>query len=104
MTTLPHRPLADDALWEKRNGRLPLLVEPGFLYEGESSVRYGVPYGSRARLLMFYLQTEALKTRSRGIRLRHSMTDWMGRVGINPVARNFTAVRNPHTHTPAHRP
>src|SRR3546814_4821106 len=39
MTTLPHRPLADDALWEKRNGRLTLLVEPGFLYEGESSVR-----------------------------------------------------------------
>src|SRR3546814_11694319 len=94
MTTLPHRPLADDALWEKRNGRLTLLVEPGFLYEGESSVRYGVPYGSRARLIMFYLQTEAIKTRSRVIRLGNSMTDWMGRMGINPGGSNFAAVRN----------
>src|SRR3546814_13859751 len=94
MTTLPHRPLADDALWEKRNGRLTLLVEPGFLYEGESSVRYGVPYGSRARLIMFYLQTEAIKTRSRVIRLGHSMTDWMGRMGLNHGGSNFAAVRN----------
>src|SRR3546814_12570377 len=43
---------------------------------------------------MFYLQTEAIKTRSRVIRLGNSMTDWMGRMGINPGGSNFAAVRN----------
>ncbi|HYD30731.1 MAG TPA: replication protein RepA [Azospirillaceae bacterium] len=94
MTTLPHRPLPDNDIWERKNGRLSLIVEPGVLPENGVAKKYGVPYGSRARLIMFYLQTEAIKTRSRVIRLGNSMTDWMVRMGINPGGSNFNAVRD----------
>jgi hypothetical protein len=94
MTTLPHRQLEHDQIWERRNGRLSLLIEPGHLYVNGTAVRYGVPYGSRARLIMFYLQSEAIRPRTRHIRLGSSMTDWMSRMGITPGGSNFNAVRD----------
>ena len=93
-TSLPHRALGDNEIWERRNGRLSLIVEPGVLFEGDRTTKYGVPYGSRARLIMFYLQSEAIKTKSPIIRLGNSMTDWMVRMNINPGGSNFAAVRD----------
>jgi hypothetical protein len=94
MTTLPHKQLPDDMVWERKNGPLSLLVEPGMIYDQGTAVKYGVPYGSRARLIMFYLQTEAIRRRTRVIHLGNSMTDWMGRMGINPGGSNFAAVKD----------
>jgi hypothetical protein len=61
---LPHRRPADDAVWQITSERVTLLVEPGrrpSTVEGKQPGYYGVPYGSRARLIMLYLQSEALR-------------------------------------------
>ena len=53
----------------------------------------GVPYGSRARLIMFYLQSEALRTGSRDVVLGRSMRDWLARMGITIGGKSLKDVR-----------
>jgi hypothetical protein len=83
LTGLPHKRLPDDAAWEKRGHKVTLLVEPGRTKAGASKASYiGVPYGARARMILLYLQTQAIRTGSREVELGRSMRDWLGRMGL----------------------
>jgi hypothetical protein len=85
LTGLPHKRLPDDQAWEKRGHRVTLIVQPG-LVEGrgrEKSRTVGVPYGARARMILLYLQTQAIRTGSREVELGRSMRDWLGRMGLS---------------------
>nr|WP_274607308.1 replication protein RepA [Paracraurococcus ruber] len=42
----------------------------------------GVPYGARARMILLYLQTQAVRTGSREVELGRSLHDWLGRMGL----------------------
>lgn len=93
---LPHKKPADDAVWEIRTPRVTLLIEPGRKpnpTEGLPAISVGVPYGSRARLIMLYLQTEALRTGSREITLGRSLRAWFVRLGIPPGGKSIRDVR-----------
>jgi hypothetical protein len=92
---LPHKRLADDELWEVKNERVTLIVEPGARsVPNGPPVRVGVPYGSRARLIMLYLQSEALRTGSRNIELGRSLRVWLGRLGIPIGGKSMREVRD----------
>ncbi|MCW8309061.1 replication protein RepA [Acidiphilium sp. PA] len=82
LTSLPHKKLPDDEIWQRRGHRVTLLVEPGTMRSGDTVVKYGVPFGSRARMILLYLQTQAIRTGSREIELGKSMRSWMERMGI----------------------
>ena len=82
LTALPHKKLADDQPWEKKGHKVTLLVEPGRLKHGGRTKLYGVPYGARARMILLYLQTQAIRTGSREVALGRSMRDWMERMGL----------------------
>jgi hypothetical protein len=63
LTSLPHKRLPDDQAWQKRGHRVTLLVEPGRLTAAKGEIKlYGVPYGARARMILLYLQTQAVRT------------------------------------------
>jgi hypothetical protein len=80
---LPHRRLKDEQTWQISSDRVTLLLEPGRRANDLGEPTWvGVPYGSRARLIMLYLQTEALRTNSREIELGKSLRDWLTRLGI----------------------
>src|SRR5271155_3989914 len=67
---LPHRRLPDDEVWQIRSDHVNMLVAPGHRTSNVGPAgTVGVPYGSRARLIMFYVQSEALRTSSREIGL-----------------------------------
>jgi hypothetical protein len=61
--------------------------------EGQPALAVGVPYGSRARLIMLYLQTEALKTGCRDVELGKSLRAWFARMGIPPGGKSIRDVR-----------
>jgi hypothetical protein len=82
LTALPHKRLSDDQPWEKKGHRVTLLVEPGRLKHAGKTKLYGVPYGARARMILLYLQTQAIRTGSREVALGRSMRDWMERMGL----------------------
>lgn len=92
---LPHRRLADDAVWSIKTERLGLLVQPGLrMVPDGPEVPIGVPYGSRARLILLYLQSEALRTGSRRIELGRSLRVWLGRLGIPIGGKSMREVRD----------
>jgi hypothetical protein len=84
ITALPHKKLPDTEVWTRTAHNCTLLVEPGHLQVGPGRPRlFGVPYGARARLILLYLQTEAVRNRSREVSLGRSMRDWMSRMGLS---------------------
>lgn len=91
---LPHKKLADDAVWKIQTERVTLVVEPGRRnLLGDDTEFVGVPYGSRARLILLYLQSEALRTKSRDIELGRSLHAWLGRLGIPIGGKSFRDVK-----------
>lgn len=88
MTSLPHRCVLDP-LWTRQGGRTKLLVESG--RKGDGSW-IGVPYGSVARLILLYLQTEAVRTNSPEVELGRSMRSWMTRMSLASGGRNYQLV------------
>lgn len=91
---LPHKKLADNAVWKVQTERVTLVVEPGRRnLPGDDTEFVGVPYGSRARLILLYLQSEALRTKSRDIELGRSLHAWLGRLGIPIGGKSFRDVR-----------
>jgi hypothetical protein len=91
---LPHRRIPDDALWRIETEHVTLLVEPGRRpLPGGENAWVGVPYGSRARLIMLYLQSEALRTGSRDVELGRSLSDWLGRLSIPLGGKSYRDVK-----------
>jgi hypothetical protein len=91
---LPHKRLPDEQPWQVRTDRVSLLVEPGRKTLPDGSLKWiGVPYGSRARLIMLYLQSEALRTNSREIELGKSLRAWLKKMGIAPGGKSIADVR-----------
>ena len=94
---LPHKRLEDDAIWQVRSGAVTLIVEPGRKPGPDIQsplVHVGVPFGSRARLIMLYLQTEALRTGSREVALGKSLRSWIARMGIPQGGTSLRQVRD----------
>jgi len=94
-TCLPHsRPAKNTAIWRRHSGRFTLIVTPGLIdntgtetrtrqpTEDETNAMYvGVPYGTKARLILIHLQTEGLK--SRVVPLGASLSAFMRSLGIS---------------------
>lgn len=92
---LPHRRLPDAEGWQVTSERITLVVEPGMRPTDSGKPEpVGVPYGSRARLILIYLQSEAIRTKSREIVLGSSLRAWLVRLGIPQGGTSVAAVRD----------
>lgn len=91
---LPHKRLEDAAGWQIETEGVILVVEPG-MRPGKAGrpESIGVPYGSRARLIMLYLQTEALRTGRREVALGRSLRSWLSRMGIPQGGKSIAGVK-----------
>ena len=93
--SLPHRKLANEAHWQIQTDRVSLIVQPGLrAVPGGDPVSVGVPYGSRARLIILYLQTEAIRTGSREIELGRSLHAWIKKLEIPIGGKSMKDVRD----------
>lgn len=92
---LPHRRLPDDMAWQVTTDRVTLIVQPGLRpAPGGTPTSVGVPYGSRARLILLYLQTEAVRTNSREVELGRSLHAWLRRLEIPIGGKQMASVRD----------
>jgi hypothetical protein len=94
-TALPHRRPSDNAaIWKLETDSMTLLVEPGVrVAPGGDPVHVGVPFGAIARLILIYLQSEALRTGSRDVELGGSLRAFLGRLGISVGGKTTNLVR-----------
>src|ERR1700733_8272950 len=91
---LPHKRLADDEEWQIRSDHVNMLVQPGLRTSNVGRAeKIGVPYGSRARLIMLYVQSEPLRSNSREAGLGRSMAQWLHRRGSHWAASLGTPSR-----------
>ena len=74
--TLPHRAVTGNE-FERRNGSFTLTLQ--------APSKIGLPYGSIPRLLLAWVTTEAVKTKSRELELGDSMSGFMAELGLTPT-------------------
>jgi Plasmid encoded RepA protein len=87
-TFLPHsRPADNHTPWRRQNGNFILRVMPGAMTRDsvlrpgvEQNDYVGVPYGPKARLIMFHLQTEGRK--SRHVSLGKNLSAFLQSLGL----------------------
>jgi hypothetical protein len=89
MTALPHKRI-DAVEWVRDGADIRLRIESGKSHDGTAA---GIPFGYVARLILLYLQTEAIKTRSREVELGRSMHSWLKAMGLNSGGKGYEAVR-----------
>lgn len=95
LAALPHKRLADDTAWQVTTDRVTLIVQPGLRPAASGTpVSVGVPYGSRARLILLYLQTEAVRTNNREVELGRSLHAWLRRLEIPIGGKQMASVRD----------
>lgn len=92
VVSLPHRRLPDDEIWIREGRNLKLIMEPGV--SPLTHRRVGVPYGAKARMILLYLQTQAVKTGSQTIELGRSMHEWMSRMDISVGGKSYRDLRD----------
>jgi len=88
LTCLPHKPLKEN-IWRKEGHNLTLLIQGGVDREADN---VGVPYGSYARFILLFLQSEAIRKKSREIELGRSMRVWLGSMGLSIGGKTYKAV------------
>ena len=79
LTSLPHKPQTEP-VWRREGYHLTMLIQSGV---DRSGGLLGVPYGSYARFILLFLQSQAIKTNSREIELGRSMRVWLGNMGLS---------------------
>jgi Plasmid encoded RepA protein len=74
LTSLPHKP-QQATTWRREGHNLTLVLQAGV---DRNEKNLGLPYGSYARFILLFLQSEAIRTQSREVELGRSMRVWLG--------------------------
>jgi Plasmid encoded RepA protein len=88
LTSLPHKP-PETTTWRREGHNLTLVLQAGVDRQERS---LGLPYGSYARFILLFLQSEAIRTRSREIELGRSMKVWLGSMGLSIGGKTYRQV------------
>jgi hypothetical protein len=79
--TMPHSNPGDDKpTWARQNGNLSLVLQQGYDRTGKP---YGFPFGIIPRLVLFWLTTEAVKTKNPRLELGNSLAGFMHELGLS---------------------
>jgi hypothetical protein len=97
-TCLPYRDPGDDIrIWKRRNGIVRIEIQAGRALDPHTGdfVDVGLPWGPKARLVLFHLNAEAVKQNSRCIEVEDSLTAFVRHtLNLDPKGRNIRAVKD----------
>lgn len=79
-TTLPHADPGDVPVWSRRNGQGTLIIQRGYDKTGKP---YGHPFGIIPRLLLYWMTTEAVRTKNSRLELGDSLAGFMDELGLD---------------------
>lgn len=81
---LPHRDPGDDLqAWIRVNGKMCLTITPVRYAKNGKIVSSGYPYGNIPRLLLFYICSQAVQTKSREISLDKSLSTFIQKLDLD---------------------
>jgi Plasmid encoded RepA protein len=88
LTSLPHRPQTDTT-WRREGHNITMLITSGV---DRAGTPLGLPFGSYARFILLFLQSEAIRTGSREVELGRSMRAWLGSMGLSIGGKTYKQV------------
>jgi hypothetical protein len=83
LATLPHSDPGNVPAWKRVNGDYALIIRPG--WDARTDQPVGYPYGVIPRLLLFWIVSEAVRTKSRRLELGPSLNQFLRAIGLNPA-------------------
>jgi hypothetical protein len=94
--SMPYRDPGAERHWQRKNGYLTLELAAGRAFDQrvEGFVDVGLPFGPKPRLVLYHLNTEAVRTQHPRIELEETLTTFVRRVGIDPCGRNVLAIKD----------
>lgn len=95
-TFLPYRNPGDEVkIWQQRQGNVSLAVQANHALNPETGQFefMGLPYGTKARLILAHINSQAIKTQSRMIDVEDSMTAFIKTIGLNTDGRTIREVK-----------
>ena len=95
-TGLPYRDPGEIRLWRRSQGAVHLEVEAGRAFHPRKAdfIDVGLPFGPKPRLILAYLNGEALKTGSPVIEVEESLTAFVQRIGLCQDGRSIRMVKD----------
>lgn len=79
--TFPHKDPGNIPIWSRTNGNLTLSIRP--LYD-EDKGAHEYPFGTIPRLFLYWMVTEAARTKKRRLYLGQTYPEFMRKLGLNP--------------------
>ena len=79
--------------FERTSGGAVMRIEAGALFDGHGLVDYPLPYGTKPRLIMVHIGTQAVRTRSREVEIGHSTHDFMQTLGFDTNGRAYAMMK-----------
>ena len=96
-TCMPYRDPGDERICKRRNGIVRMEIQAGRALDPTTHdfVDVGLPWGPKARLVLYHLNSEALKQQSRAIEVEGSLTAFVRRtLDLDPKGRNIRSVKD----------
>jgi hypothetical protein len=89
---LPRNP-TESSTFERKSGRASLFLQAGSAYDGKRWVPQPLPSGTRPRLVLINLCSEAVRTRSATVDIGHSVREFLRRLNIDAGGKNMAQFR-----------
>jgi len=98
-TGLPYRNQNELRRWERNNGRVSLEIEAGRALDPKKNeyIDVPLPFGTKARLVLIHLNSQAVKTGSPVIEVENSLTAFVkSLLKRSPNGREIRDFKNPN--------
>jgi len=90
--TLPHRDPGNVPVFARSAGKLRLIIQPLMDEKQGKQINYGIPYGTIPRLVLAWLSTEVVKTKSQQIALGDSLSAFMRELEMVPTGGRWGTI------------
>lgn len=77
--------------FERTNGNASLLIEAGKLWDGKSWVQQPLPCGTRPRLALVHVSSEAVRSKSPVVEIGRSVRDFLLRLGVDTGGKEYSS-------------
>jgi len=83
----------DELTFERRSGHASVLLEAGKLWDGTNWQQQQLPYGTRPRLAMIHVCSEAVRNNSATVDLGKSLHAFLKGIGVYTTGRGYADFR-----------
>ncbi len=96
-TGLPYRDPGPNVVnWDRFQGYASLRIRAGDIFDQPSGKwqPVGLPFGPKPRLILLYLNAEALRTGSPDVEVEDSLTGFVKRIGLPSKGKNIRVIKD----------